>query len=111
MRNAATIIDSNMTRLTDRATKLLVLNPNTTAAMTRSIADAARAAAQPSTTIVARNPETGPASIEGPYDQALCTPHVLDEVAKGEREGCDATVIACFDDPAVEAARCLVSGP
>jgi len=91
--------------------KLLVLNPNTTAAMTRSIAAAARAVAQGDTTIVARNPETGPASIEGPYDQALCTPHVLDEVAKGEREGCDATVIACFDDPGVEAARCIASGP
>ena len=111
MRNAATMIDSNIANRVDRATKLLVLNPNTTAAMTRSIAVAARAVAQASTTIVARNPETGPASIEGPYDQALCTPHVLDEVAKGEREGCDATVIACFDDPAVEAARCLASGP
>lgn len=91
--------------------KLLVLNPNTTAAMTRSIAIAAGAVAERGTTIVARNPEAGPASIEGPYDQALCTPHVLVEVARGEREGCDATVIACFDDPAVDAARCLVKGP
>ena len=91
--------------------RLLVLNPNTTAAMTRAIGTAARAVAHSDTTIVARNPKSGPASIEGPRDQALCTPHVLDEVARGEREGCDATVIACFDDPAVAAARCIATGP
>jgi allantoin racemase len=94
-----------------RGTRLLVLNPNTTATMTRAIAVAARAVAQAGTTVVARNPEAGPASIEGPRDQALCTPHVLVEVARGEREGCDATVIACFDDPGVEAARRIATGP
>jgi len=90
---------------------LLVINPNTTTAMTRSIAAAARAVAAPGTEIVARNPETGPASIEGPYDQALCLQPLLAEIARGERDGCAATVIACFDDPGVVAARCLVTGP
>jgi allantoin racemase len=103
--------DSRTAKPVARGTRLLVLNPNTTAAMTRAIAVAARSVAQSGTTIVARNPETGPASIEGPYDQALCAPHVLDEVARGEREGCDATVIACFDDPGVDAARCIATGP
>jgi allantoin racemase len=79
--------------------------------MTRSIAAAARAVAAPGTEIVARNPDTGPASIEGPYDQALCLQPLLAEIARGERDGCEATVIACFDDPGVAAARCLVSGP
>lgn len=91
--------------------RLLVLNPNTTAAMTRAIAAAARAVAAPGTEIVARNPESGPASIEGPYDQALCLQPLLAEIARGERDGCAATVIACFDDPGVAAARCLVAGP
>ena len=90
---------------------LLVVNPNTTAAMTRGIAAAARAVASPGTEIVARNPDTGPASIESPYDQALCLQPLLAEVARGERDGCAATVIACFDDPGVAAARCLVAGP
>lgn len=91
--------------------KLLVLNPNTTVAMTRAIGAAARAVALSTTEIVARNPPTGPASIEGPYDHALCTPLLLGEVARGECEGCAATIIACFDDPGVAAARCIAIGP
>ncbi|HEY1328535.1 MAG TPA: aspartate/glutamate racemase family protein [Casimicrobiaceae bacterium] len=91
--------------------RLLVLNPNTTAAMTRSIGAVARSAAQPDTEVVARNPASGPASIEGPYDHALCMPAMLAEVARAEREGCHATVIACFDDPGVAAARCIATGP
>jgi allantoin racemase len=90
--------------------RLLVLNPNTTTAMTRAIGAAARAVAAPGTEIVARNPETGPASIEGPYDQALCLQPLLAEVARGERDGCAATVIACFDDPGVPRAV-PVAGP
>jgi len=90
---------------------LLVLNPNTTATMTASIAAVARAAASPGTRIVARNPSRGPASIEGPYDRARCLEPMLEEVLRGERERCDATVVACFDDPGVGAARALVAGP
>jgi allantoin racemase len=90
---------------------LLVINPNTTATMTAAIAAVARAAASPGTHIVARNPSRGPASIEGPYDRALCLEPVLEEIMRGEREGCDATVVACFDDPGVDAARALVRGP
>jgi allantoin racemase len=91
--------------------KLLVLNPNTTATMTAAIAAVARGVAASGTEIVARNPASGPASIEGLYDQALCTLPLLAEVARGEREGCAATIVACFDDPGVAAARCIASGP
>lgn len=91
--------------------KLLVLNPNTTTAMTQAIAVVARGVAASTTEIVARNPATGPASIEGLLDQALCMLPLLAEVARGEREGCAAMIIACFDDPGVAAARCIATGP
>ena len=91
--------------------KLLVLNPNTTVAMTQSIAAYARSVAASTTQIVGRNPTTGPASIEGPDDHALCMLPLLEEVARGELDGCDATIIACFDDPGVTAARSLATGP
>jgi allantoin racemase len=91
--------------------RLLVVNPNTTSAMTRGIDAVARAAASPGTSIIARNPARGPAAIEGPEDQALCLEPLLEEIARGAREGCDATVVACFDEPGVEAARALVAGP
>ena len=38
-------------------------------------------------------------------------PGMLEEILKGEKAGMDATVIACFDDTGLEAARCCASGP
>ncbi len=91
--------------------KLLVVNPNTSAGMTARIGEAARAAAGARTQIVAVNPISGPASIEGYFDEAFAAPGVIAEVIKGEAAGVDATVIACFDDTGLEAARCCASGP
>jgi allantoin racemase len=69
---------------------LNIVNPNTTAAMTRTIAAAAQAAARPGTTIRAVEPDCGPASIEGYYDDALAVPGLLQCIAAGEAEGLDA---------------------
>jgi allantoin racemase len=91
--------------------KILVVNPNTSAAMTARIGEAARAAAAAQTQIVAVNPVSGPVSIEGYFDEAFATPGVIEEVLKGEAAGIEAIVIACFDDTGLEAARCCASGP
>jgi allantoin racemase len=91
--------------------RLLVVNPNTTASMTRSIGIAAQAAASAGTLVTAVNPDMGPASIEGYYDEALSVPGLLVEIAKGEAAGFDAHVIACFDDTGLEAARSLARAP
>jgi allantoin racemase len=91
--------------------KLLVVNPNTSASMTRRIGGAARAAAGHGVEIVAVNPEGGPESIEGYFDEAFAVPGMIQEIIKGEASGADACVIACFDDTGLEAARCAVAGP
>ena len=91
--------------------RLLVINPNTTASMTRSIGLAAQAAASAGTQVTAVNPDMGPTSIEGYYDEALSVPGLLAEIAKGEAAGFDAHVIACFDDTGLEAARSLACAP
>jgi allantoin racemase len=91
--------------------RILVVNPNTTAAMTEKIAVCARAAAAPGTEIIAVNPADGPVSIEGYYDEAFAMPGLLAEVAKGEGLGVSAHIIACFDDTGLEAARSLASAP
>jgi allantoin racemase len=51
--------------------KLLVVNPNTSASTTARIG----AAAPAGTEIVAVNPESGPASIEGYFDEAFAVPN------------------------------------
>ena len=89
--------------------RLTIVNPNTTASMTRKIGAAAQAAARTGTEIVAVNPEFGPESIEGYYDEAFSLPGLLDEIAKARSS--DAFVIACFDDTGLEAARSATEAP
>lgn len=91
--------------------RILIVNPNTTAAMTEKIGRAARAAAAVGTEIIAVNPLDGPVSIEGYYDEAFSVPGLLAEIAKGDVSGVSAHIIACFDDTGLEAARCISPAP
>jgi allantoin racemase len=91
--------------------RILIVNPNTTAAMTEQIGRAARAAAAAGTEIIAVNPPGGPVSIEGYYDEAFSVPGLLAEIAKGDASGISAHIIACFDDTGLEAARCISPAP
>jgi allantoin racemase len=89
----------------------LVVNPNTTTAMTAKIGRASRAAAAAGTEIIAVNPADGPVSIEGYYDEAFSVPGMLAEIAKGDATGVSAHIIACFDDTGLETARCVSQLP
>lgn len=90
---------------------LLLINPNTSAAMTASIASAARAVAAPGTTIQAVHPGFGPVSIESHYDEALAAAGVAEQLRLAQAQPPDAVVIACFGDPGLEAARELTTAP
>ena len=79
--------------------------------MTEKAGETAKTVAALGTEIIAVNPEYGPVSIEGYYDEVFSIPGLLEEVRKGEASGCDGTVIACFDDTGLDAARCIASGP
>ena len=89
--------------------RLLVVNPNTTASMTRKIGAAARAVAGAGTEIVAVNPESGPPSIEGYFDEVFAIPGLIAEMQKAGPV--DATIIACFDDTGLDAARSFSPSP
>ena len=95
--------------------KLLLINPNTSAAMTAGIAAAAREVAAPGTQIVAVQPSFGPASIEGHYDDVFGAAGVAEQVRlAGLPAGGgppDAVVIACFGDPGLDAAREATAAP
>ena len=88
-----------------------VINPNTTASMTAAIGSAARAVAGPDTEIIAVSPSFGAPSIECHLDEVWAAAGVAEQVRRGEEEGVDAYVIACFGDPGLHAARELARGP
>jgi allantoin racemase len=79
--------------------------------MTATAADAASRVKNDLTEIVAVTSSMGPVSIEGYYDEAFAVPGLLLELAKGEKAGADAAIIACFDDTGLDAARALASIP
>lgn len=85
---------------------ILVINPNSTEAMTRSIEKAARAAAGSDTHITALNPSDTPPAIQGRQDGLAALPGLFrlfeDEVFSGAYDAC---VIACFDDTGLMALK------
>ena len=93
--------------------KIVVINPNTTAAMTARIGATAKAVAQPGTHIIAIQPSAGPASIEGYADEAMAVPHMLEALFSAQTNHLDIAgyVIACFDDTGLDAARCVLDAP
>jgi len=91
--------------------RIKLINPNTSQSMTELIGAAARSVASPGVQIEAVSPQHGPVSIEGHYDEALACVGLLEEVRRGEADGADAYVIACFGDPGLDAAREIARGP
>jgi allantoin racemase len=97
---------------------LLLLNPNTSAAMTQQMAHAARLVAAAGTHIVATQPGFGPLSIEGHFDETVAAAGVAQVMrgvaaaqAAGDPQSPHAVVIACFGDPGLEAAREATTAP
>ena len=70
-----------------------------------------RALERPGLTISHVEIETGPASIECEYDEALAVPGTIARIVEAERDGCDAVVIDCMGDPGLASGRECVSIP
>jgi allantoin racemase len=90
--------------------RLLVINPNSTEAMTVSISDAARRAAGEGTEIIAKTNMAGPPSIQGEADGATAVSGVLALIASAPNN-VDAAIIACFDDTGLFEARAAAPFP
>jgi allantoin racemase len=91
--------------------RIRIINPNTSSSMTDLIGACARSVAGPGVEVDAVTSTMGPASIESHYDEALAVPGILAEIVRGDAEGVDGYVLACFGDPGLEAARELARGP
>lgn len=90
--------------------RILVINPNTSAGVTRSIAMAAQAAAAPGDVIETMPAPFGPELIVTAEDAAVAGSAVV-ELAERIAPGFDGIVIASFGDTAIAAVRTCVSIP
>lgn len=88
---------------------ILVINPNTSEEMAKSIDASAKSIAS-GFNIITRVAEFGPETIEGPVDRALCVPGMI-ATAINEKNEFHAIVSACFADPGIEALQSLFDLP
>ncbi|WP_099022435.1 aspartate/glutamate racemase family protein [Mycolicibacterium palauense] len=91
-------------------TRITVINPNTSAALTDAIGGAARAVAAPHVRVRAVAPTVGVSSVESHAEEAIAALGVLEQVRE-HRDDTDAFVVACFGDTGVAPARELAGCP
>lgn len=89
--------------------KVLVINPNTTAAMTADIAMHAAKVFTPPWDCQVIQPRGGPQSIESWVDMSIATVAMLDLLK--DHGDADGILIACFGDPGLFALREIVDVP
>ena len=88
---------------------ICIINPNTSKSMTTGICASAEQIANNSTKIICFNPDDGPESIEGYYDEVFGALGALEGIKKYPEA--DGYVIACFDDTGLDAARTATNSP
>ncbi|WP_375389166.1 aspartate/glutamate racemase family protein [uncultured Amnibacterium sp.] len=90
--------------------RIVVLNPNTSDALTAVIAAAAQQAAPADVEVAGARSAVGVDSVESHAEEAIAAVGVLERVAALDATT-DAFVVACFGDTGVTAAREVASGP
>lgn len=88
----------------------LIINPNSTAAMTEAMLEVARAAV-PGVTLEGWTSAGGPPAIQGHADGLKAAPPLLELIDKAGAEGFEGIIIACFDDTALEQAQTRATVP
>jgi allantoin racemase len=88
-----------------------IINPNTTASFTQRCVAGAQEVAATGTRISGGTSAFGVQSVECHCEEALATAGVIDQIRRGEAEGVQGYVIACFGDTGLDAAREMARGP
>ena len=99
--------------LSDPVTRIVIINPNSTASMTTALGAVAQAAV-PYLDFVCWTSRLGPPSIQGAEDGEAAKTPLLDLVRMAAAEGAGGIIIGCFDDTglgeAAQLAQCPVIG-
>ena len=85
--------------------RIFVINPNTSVSMTDHVRRELEKIKRADTELMVTCPQRGPITIESAYDEALAQPPTLELVRQANEEGYDAIILACFSDPALDAAK------
>lgn len=89
---------------------LLVVNPNTSQAMTEDIRKTVERVRSPDTSVTVTGLDFGPEALESFYDYTL-SGFGLCRLLENEREKYDGVLVACYGDPGLYAAKEICEGP
>ncbi len=92
-------------------TKIVVINPTISREWNAPSLENLQIAATPGTQLEIVSLDWGPASIESRVDDDLAAPGILLCAIRAERDGADAILISCMNDPGLAAAREVVRIP
>jgi allantoin racemase len=87
---------------------IVLINPNSTKAMTDAMVDTAK---KTGVEVEGWTSQAGPAAIQGPEDGEASIPPLLTLVRKASDAGAKAIIIGCFDDTGLDAARDIAACP
>ena len=85
--------------------KILILNPVSSTMWDSLVYEYVKRIIEPTTQIIVKSIREAPLAIECEYDRALAEHLVVREVINANKEGFNAVVINCFDDPGLHASR------
>ena len=90
--------------------KIVLINPNTTKAMTMRMRDAVSPILKEGVNLIALTATYGAPSIEGYYDEVFAVPPMI-ELLTPMADEIDGVVVGCFDDTGVDAVRTILDVP
>ena len=85
--------------------KILIINPNTSEAMTAKIRAVVEEARRPDCQVEVVCAPHGPITIESSFDEAYAVAPTIDLVRSAVKQDYDAIILACFCDVGIEAAK------
>lgn len=91
--------------------RILAINPNTNATVTRRIREVLQALAPPGVMVEVESPPHGPHAVETAQDKDWAARQVLELIHDRLDRGYAGYILACFDDIAVAEARILTGAP
>jgi allantoin racemase len=91
--------------------KILVINPNTTAEVTKQVEATMKAVKRQDTILEVTNPQRGPTAVSSSYDELVAGCELLKMLREAKPEDYDAIIIACYSDPGIVAAKELCDIP
>jgi allantoin racemase len=91
--------------------RIVIINPNSTAAMTHDMVAIARTTMSPGIEITGMTNEAGPPAIQGEADAIACLPGLFALADSLEVAQADAVVIGCFDDTGLTELRAKMRCP